>query len=480
MTATNRAILGMLILGIVARFACLSNHSFWHDEGSTLYLATAPDPIEALRGSRHPPIAIFAFRYWIAMFGESDAAARSLSALVSCGSLVMFILLSKIWLGRFSAEAWAAAVLLYAIAPFQLHYASEVTPYAFFEFGSLLALLSLALAIAKQNVTIFHYLGVFCGVAMAFGSQYMGWLAGFCVAAISAAACGCRELSFKKFVLFTTSAILAGVAWMPWLLTIFQDQKNTIWGNEAKISLFDFAQLPARLLLFDVSVLNSYARVVSYILGASIWLGLAGFVICTIYKKCSEYIYILAAMTAPFAGAVALLFLMPPNFLPRYLTPAAPMVACASVAGICCIPWTLARRTLLILLIAGCGAMSFMQKITNRREDYRTVCAEVASAWKPGDRILVISGTPDPFAESTVRHYLRFRPEIAASIEHASVIIPKLHLSYQLGTRIHVVHREKGYSHDSYKAFFTIGKAIEETELRFGVRRALFEVTRKF
>ncbi len=79
-----------LLAGFWLRLTARDVHSLWFDECGTLAVALADDPLATLRADRHPPLSFFAFRAWVALFGESDAAVRALPALVSCATIVLF------------------------------------------------------------------------------------------------------------------------------------------------------------------------------------------------------------------------------------------------------------------------------------------------------------------------------------------------------------------------------------------------------
>ena len=108
------------------------------------------------------------------MFGESDAAVRLLPALLSCVSLGLFSGVAKRWL---SGEARFFAVALYAVSPFHIWYAQEITPYAFLELGTMLTTAAFARALVSKS-WLPECLGFGLGTAIAFGSQYMGVLVG--------------------------------------------------------------------------------------------------------------------------------------------------------------------------------------------------------------------------------------------------------------------------------------------------------------
>lgn len=459
--------------GIALRFAALSASSLWHDEGATLYLATATDPVAALRGSRHPPLSIYALRGWIRMFGEGDSSIRSLSATVSSLSLIFFALFSRnVFARNKSVAPWVAAVALYAVAPFPVYYASEATPYAFLEFGSLVSLWAASAAIGGP-VRWTALAGIFFGVAIAFGSQYMGFLAGVAVAGMAGLALLRKQITTRTFYLCVGTALAAGLVWLPWIVGVLPDQQKTIWGNETKLSVRDLTELPPRLLFVDLSVLPEAWNWIAYVLGSIVWAALVLFGWRCVRGRAAESPLLWSAIAAPVSAMAILLCVMPPNFMPRYLTSVAPAVACAVIAGLVAAPHAAWRLAAVGVLVAGGCGITILQKMSNRREDYRSACDEIVARWRPGDRIVVITGTPDPFAEAPVRHYLRERPDMLQATAHLSDVLSAIPKRLPPGTRVHVVHREKLYSETQFAAIQHKSETLELTPLRFGVRRAL-------
>src|SRR5688500_3310172 len=74
-------------VGLVARF--VSTSPLWLDEALNVNIAALPlgEITEALRHDGHPPLFYWLLHGWMAVVGEGDVAARSLSGLLSVASL---------------------------------------------------------------------------------------------------------------------------------------------------------------------------------------------------------------------------------------------------------------------------------------------------------------------------------------------------------------------------------------------------------
>jgi mannosyltransferase len=126
------AIALIVLAAAVLRAWNLGTLSFWYDEVVTMRLAEAPSVgdlfrllfrIDATRAPLHPLI----LREWLAAFGTSEAAARSLSVVFGVATVILML-----WLGRLafdeSTGLWAA--FLGAISPLMIYYSREVRMYA--------------------------------------------------------------------------------------------------------------------------------------------------------------------------------------------------------------------------------------------------------------------------------------------------------------------------------------------------------------
>ncbi|MCU0506915.1 MAG: glycosyltransferase family 39 protein [Anaerolineae bacterium] len=120
----------LLILGIAAavRFYNLDSQSLWADEGNSAALA-ARSLTQITRDAAndiHPPLYYWLLRLWTAIFGFSEAALRSLSAVLG-----VLLVLTIAELGRriYHSAAGLAAGLVAALAPFQVYYSQEARMY---------------------------------------------------------------------------------------------------------------------------------------------------------------------------------------------------------------------------------------------------------------------------------------------------------------------------------------------------------------
>ena len=130
------ALLGVLGLAAILRFVQLGHDSVWVDEAFSARVSNLGfrDLIStATSEDTNPPLYYVLLHFWIGVFGDSEAALRSLSAVV--GVLLVFVVF-KLGERLSGFRAGLVAALLAAVSSFLVHYSQEARVY------SLLALLS--------------------------------------------------------------------------------------------------------------------------------------------------------------------------------------------------------------------------------------------------------------------------------------------------------------------------------------------------
>jgi mannosyltransferase len=130
----------ILLLALFLRVYRLDGQSLWADEGNSAALAgrtLATITHDAARDI-HPPLYYYLLHLWVRLWGHSEIALRSLSALA--GTLLVF---ATFLLGRELFSRWVAclAALLAAVSPFQVYYSQEARMYVLVALWSALAML---------------------------------------------------------------------------------------------------------------------------------------------------------------------------------------------------------------------------------------------------------------------------------------------------------------------------------------------------
>ena len=138
------AVVAVVAAGVVLRF--VTTVDLWLDEALSVNIARLPlsDLRGALKHDGAPPIYYVLLHFWIDVFGSSDVAVRALSGVFSVATLPLAYLAGKRLGGR--SVAWWA-VLILAVSPYAVRYATETRMYALVMFLVLWGYLALRRAL---------------------------------------------------------------------------------------------------------------------------------------------------------------------------------------------------------------------------------------------------------------------------------------------------------------------------------------------
>jgi uncharacterized membrane protein len=117
-------------VGIFLRVYKLGSESLWFDEGYTAWMVShsPPEIIHLIRADTAPPLYYLLLHGWANWFGRSEAALRSLSAVISIITLFIAVDIARKFLRN--PAAIAIAVWATAISFLQIWYAQEARAYA--------------------------------------------------------------------------------------------------------------------------------------------------------------------------------------------------------------------------------------------------------------------------------------------------------------------------------------------------------------
>jgi mannosyltransferase len=130
----------ILLLSLCLRCYRLDGQSLWADEGNSAALAlrSLSSITRDAAHDIHPPLYYYLLHFWVLLWGNSEIALRSLSALA--GTLLVGV---TFVLGRelFNRRVAYVAAFLAAVAPFQVYYSQEARMYILVALWSALAVL---------------------------------------------------------------------------------------------------------------------------------------------------------------------------------------------------------------------------------------------------------------------------------------------------------------------------------------------------
>ncbi len=141
---------GLTLLGALLRWWNIGKASIWHDEGFSVMLAHLSPAEIVARTARdvHPPLYYLVLHYWMILFGNSEAAVRSLS-LVSTVAIIplCYLLVRRLWNER---GAQLAAVFV-CLGPILVRYSQEARMYGLQAFLVLLTVYCLVRALESSG-----------------------------------------------------------------------------------------------------------------------------------------------------------------------------------------------------------------------------------------------------------------------------------------------------------------------------------------
>jgi 4-amino-4-deoxy-L-arabinose transferase-like glycosyltransferase len=134
--------LAIVLLAAGLRFYRLDAQSLWNDEGTSAALALRDLGTIARNAADdiHPPLYYWLLALWVRLFGTSEFALRSLSALLGVGVVALTMRLAQRW---FNTQTALLVGLLAAAAPLAVYYAQEARMYMPVTFFGLAAILAL-------------------------------------------------------------------------------------------------------------------------------------------------------------------------------------------------------------------------------------------------------------------------------------------------------------------------------------------------
>jgi 4-amino-4-deoxy-L-arabinose transferase-like glycosyltransferase len=242
-SAISNLVIFIVILALAAflRFYLLDGQSFWNDEGNSARIAERSLQLitEGAAGDIHPPLYYYVLHFWRGVFGPSEFALRSLSAVLGVLLVELTFLIGR---KAFSVGVGLLAAFVAAINPFQIYYAQEARMYmplavigaaaTFF----LLRLLEdwgsgirdqgsgrrrLSLFIDHCSLIILYALGLYTHYAFPFVL-----VTHFLI--VSMWTLGTRA-AWKSFVIWIGLVAAAGVLFLPWLPTALR--QITTWPS---------------------------------------------------------------------------------------------------------------------------------------------------------------------------------------------------------------------------------------------------------
>ncbi len=377
--------------------------ALWLDEAQSvafarLDLTAIP---HALRTDGAPPLYYLLLHVWMSLFGDSDYAVRSLSVLAALATLPVFW-----WAVRRLADRRTAllAVVLLAINPFAIRYATEARMYALVVLEVAVGAVLLPAALQRPSARRLAGLTVLTA-ALLYTHYWALYLLGAVGVVLLAGLVRHRaDAARRTWVRVVAAVVCGGVLWLPWVPS---------FRYQATHTATPWAHPPGPLEVFDIPLVHAggHTRLA--------WVTLAIFAVA-----------IIAAVLRPMGGDRSTRYLLGRQ---HYVVAAATIVAigsCLAVAGAMQSGSALAGRYTSVLLppmlllvatglarvrrlrvavaaiivMAGLSSALVVREIRSVRTPGRAIATVLAEQAAPND---VVVFCPDQLGPATARELAR-------------------------------------------------------------------------
>jgi mannosyltransferase len=408
----------IFLLALGLRLYAIGEQSLWYDEGLTVALiGRAPaDIVRAAAVDVHPPLYYLLLKGWAALFGTSEAAVRSLSAV--CGALAALFtaMLGQRWFG---ARAGGLAGLAAAVSPLGVYYGQEARMYAL---AALLAVvlwlaLDLWLVQASRRWLAFYALAALAGLL----THYF-----FVTIVAASGALGLLALVFghdtrPDHALSRSGAVLR---WVALHVALAAAYLPLVWSSRGSLAGWSATRETPGPALIAVDALRALALGPVAPLATMQWLPLFVLLLLAVglwpapvrpWQRAMALTWLLLPV-----AALAALSLNQPYYKPRFLLPVLPafhLLLGAGVVGLAarvfprnhadtqarsqqrpsCLGVFVSSCAVALLLAAAQPLLHTYFDPAARRDDYRGVARAIEAGARPGDALLLVgAGQAEP------------------------------------------------------------------------------------
>jgi 4-amino-4-deoxy-L-arabinose transferase-like glycosyltransferase len=392
------AVVVIVAVGVVFRFFTRSD--LWLDEALSVNIARLPLGQIApwLKHDGAPPLYYWMLHGWTALFGSGDFAVRSLSGLFS---LVAFPL--AWWCGKRAGgrrTAWIAVVVL-ALNPFAIRYATEARMYAFEITVVFAGILAVRRAIERPSFLRLALVAL-AAAALAWSHYWALGLLGATVVVLALLAWRSDDPALRRATLFTAGAVVLGtatlVAWAPTM--IYQKHHTgTPWATPQlppgpivqSFAEFSGGDHPEGFLL-------EYVALVLVVLGAFAVMA-RGFVVELDARARTSLRWEAVIAGLGLTASATIAWIGRSGFQPRYAAIVLPFFVLLLARGIALLDAPRLRYGALTLVVIAGLAGGVRNAVENRTQTGQVANAIRAQA-KPGD---VVVYCPDQLGPATHR-----------------------------------------------------------------------------
>lgn len=229
----NKWLLLIMLVGLILRLIDITTESYWFDEVYSIALAKFSFREIAVYTGKdvHPPFYYMMLHIWLNLFGNSELAARSLSAVFSLATIpVLYAIAVRVF---YKNVAYVAA-LIFAFSRINIFYSQECRMYTLLTFLACLSFLLLIKIIqnkgSKKNDNIFLALYVIANTAMIYTHNFGFMILISQVLYILIILLKSKSFKTAKILPLGISYFILFVLYLPWLFVFLYQLKSVGQG----------------------------------------------------------------------------------------------------------------------------------------------------------------------------------------------------------------------------------------------------------
>ena len=399
----------IMLLATVLRLPGLSERSLWLDESYSAWFAALPLHelwTDAPLYETHPPAYYTLLKGWIALFGDGEAALRSLSVAASVANVLLLALAGRLLgLERHVDRIALLGALLLALNPSVVVYAQEARPYALQMLTATCAILAAirlaglsGAASAAPSAISTVILGVSAGAMLWLHNTSLfiafGIWAGIALA-ISASGRGYR---LRRLAHAFVAGLLALAIWSPFLPMLIAQARNVtataFWVRAGMQDLWSGWSL----------AVGGYPLLAPVLAATLIGLVTLG------RRSRPAALLVGTILLLPISAVLAVHFMVRPVFIDRlFIWMAAPLAMLAAI-GLVEGRMAPALRLALAALVIGLSLTAGAQR--PGQEDWHDIVKTIAAESRPGDMLVALPSEIDP----AIGYYARRYPALPRAV----------------------------------------------------------------
>jgi len=212
-------------VGIVVRWWGLGTQSLWFDEGYTAWMVghSSGEIIRLVRADTAPPLYYILLHGWTVLFGTSEIALRSMSALAM--TLAMFLAMDVARRVIPNRAALCAVAWALALGYFQVQFAKEARCYALMALFTVAAFDGLLIHLAGKNRIWLIPIGLLLAALLYTHNIAMVYVAAFGPAWLVLPSNHSMAQRVKDLAL---TAALTAILYLPWAIAALADQIHMV------------------------------------------------------------------------------------------------------------------------------------------------------------------------------------------------------------------------------------------------------------